>query len=158
MFSEIQNQLYSLIFMPTDSLGGLQQFCEPQLLFTNIILPCLSYIPNLFALLQFPLFAMCRGEVYESAVFLDFHQQYFQEFPKSLPPSSLYTHRRLKENIILALHILLLLLAFKRRIIFSVHTFCKLMLKLFFGLPYCAFTFNLPNFVILSSLLISTQL
>lgn len=67
-------------------------------------------------------------------------------------------HRRLKENIILALHILLLLLAFTRRIIFSVHTFCKLMLKLFFGLPYCAFTFNLPNFVILSNLLISTQL
>lgn len=154
MFSEMQNQLYSLIFMPTDSLGGLQQFCEPQLLFTNIILPCLSYIPNLSALLQFPLFAMCRGEVYESAVFWIFITSIFKNFQNLYHLQFYIRIGGLRKNIILAPHILLLLLAFKKRIIFSVHTFCKLMLKLFFGLPYCAFTFNLPNFVILSNLLI----
>lgn len=63
-------------------------------------------------------------------------------------------HRRLKKNIIWALHIFFLLLAFKKSIIFSVYSFCKLMLKLFFGLPSCAFTFNLPDFVILYNLLI----
>lgn len=116
----------------------------------KITLSNISHIPNVSALLHFSLFATCRGKV----CFMDFHWKYFQKFWKCFSPSSLYVHWRLKENILLALHTWPL----EKKIFFLASILsCKLMVQLFFCLPYCSFTFNVPNFVILYNLLTSTQ-